>query len=414
MDGRRTAAAIRCPASTGPVAEVVEIQSGVISGLQRARLDAETPEVTLAQARKWTRDQRAAVRLGANPAAQQRAARAARQVSETIDTRPTVAARLAEWQANQPKPWKPRYYSEVARVVERIINPTLGSRALADVARGEWVQLISNVRTKGTPNGRRVAGTGTTISRPSPAQATMTYTVASSFLTYAENVGWIEQNPLPRKGKALVAPDVAPRQRTLNDTEIIAVWRASANYLPKTRAFIRLLVLSGARESEVAGIAVGELNNECAIWRIPGDRAKNRNPIAIPLCELAQTEIATVWPGAAVGASYRLLGTVAGGALSGFSKLKARLDRDLQAQGHQLAPWRWHDLRRSIRSTLSRLGTDPRIAERALNHISGTKLERTYDTHSYTQEISAALRAWQAHVTALLGANVLPFSRATA
>lgn len=200
----------------------------------------------------------------------------------------------------------------------------------------------------------------------------------------------------------------------MSDSEIRAIWVASADYLPRTRAFIRLLVLCGARESEVAGIALGEVDRERAVWRIPGERTKNRHPFSIPLGEAALAELTAVWPTVAAGASYRLLGAIAGGAFSGFSKLKARLDRDLQAQGYALAPWRWHDLRRSIRATLSRLGVAPRIAERALNHISGTKLERTYDTHDYSPEVTEALNRWQEHVTALAGENVLPFARVTA
>lgn len=144
------------------------------------------------------------VRLGINPAAEQRAARTA-QAEQDPD--PTVAARLAQWQAEKPRPWKDRYRVEVARVVQRIINPALGTRVLADVTRGDWMQMIGDVRTKGTPNGRRLAGTDQVVRTPSPAQATTTYTVVSSFLTYAENVGWITQNPLPRRGKALAAPD---------------------------------------------------------------------------------------------------------------------------------------------------------------------------------------------------------------
>jgi hypothetical protein len=68
--------------------------------------------------------------------------------------------------------------------------------------------------------------------------------------------------------------------------------------------------------------------------------------------------------------------------------------------------WRWHDLRRSARSAMSRLGVSPLHAEAALNDISGrSALERTYDRHDFADEAIAALQAWQQHVASLVTAN---------
>jgi hypothetical protein len=68
--------------------------------------------------------------------------------------------------------------------------------------------------------------------------------------------------------------------------------------------------------------------------------------------------------------------------------------------------WRWHDLRRTARTGLSRLGVPPAHAEAALNHVSHrTPLEKIYDHHDYRPEILAALRLWQGHVAGLVGAT---------
>ena len=92
-----------------------------------------------------------------------------------------------------------------------------------------------------------------------------------------------------------------------------------------------------------------------------------------------------------------LLGAVPGGGLRGFSKLKARLDA---LSG--VADWRWHDLRRTARTGMTRLGVPRDHAEAAINHVSGrSALERTYDRHDYAAETAAALSRWQAHVAAL-------------
>ncbi len=49
-----------------------------------------------------------------------------------------------------------------------------------------------------------------------------------------------------------------------------------------------------------------------------------------------------------------------------------------------MTDWRWHDLRRTARTGMTRLGVARDHAEAAINHVSGrSALERTYDRHDY-------------------------------
>ena len=58
------------------------------------------------------------------------------------------------------------------------------------------------------------------------------------------------------------------------------------------------------------------------------------------------------------------------------------------------ALWRWHDLRRTVRTGLTRLGVPREHAEASINHIGGRAgLVGTYERYDYAQEIIAALRA---------------------
>ena len=73
-----------------------------------------------------------------------------------------------------------------------------------------------------------------------------------------------------------------------------------------------------------------------------------------------------------------------------------------------------HDLRRTLRTGLGRLGVAPHIAERCLNHSLG-HIETTYDTHDYFTERAEALARWGAHVSGLVqgSSNVVPLVRQT-
>ena len=215
---------------------------------------------------------------------------------------------------------------------------------------------------------------------------------------------------LPRKGRAMLAPSLPSRERVLTDEELRAVWGAADREPPKLRAFVRLLVLTAAREAEVADICAGEVDLDAGRWTIPATRTKNRHPLTLPLGMLAIAELRAVWPPSAPAPDWRLLGRSGNRGFQGFSSLKERLDA---AAG--VAEWRWHDLRRTARTGMSRLGIPRDHAEAAINHVSGrSQLERTYDRHDYAPEVLAASRAWQAHIAALVApgnAQIRPLRR---
>jgi integrase len=114
-------------------------------------------------------------------------------------------------------------------------------------------------------------------------------------------------------------------------------------------------------------MAAGELDREAGRWGIPGSRTKNGAPYTVPLAALALAEVAAVWPNEEPDAAQLLLGrNGGGGGFRGFSKLKARLDAASKVEG-----WRFHDLRRTARTGMTRLGVPRDHAEAAINHLSG-------------------------------------------
>jgi integrase len=351
------------------------------------------PALGLSAARRQALVTLAAVQTGTDPVAEKRERRAARarDLAE-----PTVAQRLTAWQAaraaDPARPWSASTAATVARMVKADIVPALGSRRLIDTARGDWVSLVEQKRKAGAP-----------------AMASLLYRTLSSFLNHAEASGWIAAPLLPRKGAKTLAPPPPSRARVLSDEELRAVWIAAGQEASKVSAFLRLLILTAAREGEVAGVRAGEIDLTAGIWLLPGVRTKNRQALTLPLCDLALAALHAVWPAEAPDADRMLLGRFPDAPLQGFAKIKRRLDDRLaalalNAGAEPPAPWRLHDLRRTARTGMTRLGIPRDHAEAALNHISGRSvLERTYDRHDYGPEVLAALRAWQAHVAALVG-----------
>ena len=73
----------------------------------------------------------------------------------------------------------------------------------------------------------------------------------------------------------------------------------------------------------------------------------------------------------------------------------ARCQARLAKRG--VAPFTLHDLRRTCRTGLARLGVLPHVAERVVNHVQDG-VAGVYDIHTYMNEKRAALEKWAEHL----------------
>jgi integrase len=183
-------------------------------------------------------------------------------------------------------------------------------------------------------------------------------------------------------------------KRSLDDAQVAAFWSAceaidEAN-LSSVRfgAMFKLLLLTGARRSEVAGMSDAEIKGD--VWTIPAARTKNSKPLRVTLTKTAQ---AILWELPREQGCPYVFGPTGGTCSFGYSKAKARLDEAAKIA----EPWSLHDLRRTMRTGLSRLGVREEIAERCINHPPGG-LVGIYNQHKYEAEMAQAWQAWERHV----------------
>ena len=199
----------------------------------------------------------------------------------------------------------------------------------------------------------------------------------------------------------------------LSTAEITWFWQACDTLGEPFTSLLKLLLLTGCRRGEVAGMMHSELSEDGTIWTIPGARTKNGRQHVVYLPLLAREIIAAV-PRVQGKAGY-LFTTTGKGAVSGLSKIKRRLDAAILAlaRGERGADavvpeWRLHDLRRTCATGMAELGIAPHIIEVMLNHISGYKagVAGIYNRAEYPAERKAALERCAAHVrTVATGAS---------
>ena len=192
---------------------------------------------------------------------------------------------------------------------------------------------------------------------------------------------------------------------------------------PTTRAGLRLLLLTGVRTGELLRATWAEFDIPAAVWTVPPDHQKASlrqrapaRPWRVPLSKqaLAQVDKLRV---ISEGSPCAMASPLAEGGFTTEEALNHAMRRLFIGARPLLAfaaprptP---HDLRRTMRTNLGRLGVPPHIAERCLNHTLGT-IETTYDTHDYFTERAEALARWGEHVAGLVEAssNVVPLGAA--
>jgi integrase len=193
------------------------------------------------------------------------------------------------------------------------------------------------------------------------------------------------------------APAIS-RDRILNDDEIKLFWSACEKIGYPFGHIGKLLLLTGQRLNEVAGMSKSEIDPDKRLWTIPRERAKNDERHIVPLSDAVIEIIDSIKP---VGPKRLLFTTTGESSVSGFSRAKARLDANMGSP----PDWRQHDLRRTVASGMAKLRIALPVIEKVLNHHSGSfaGIVGVYQHHDFADEKREAIEKWGAHVMALIG-----------
>ena len=167
------------------------------------------------------------------------------------------------------------------------------------------------------------------------------------------------------------------RERILGDDELRKVWKVADGEFYPFGALIQLLLLTGARKSEVAGMRWAEIDGE-GNWTLPAARHKLKTDLTRPLSKAARELIARL---PKIDGCEFLFSGDGTGALGHLSDRKERLAKSSDTKG-----WTIHDLRRTARSLMSRAGVPVDHAERCVGHVIGG-MRGVYDQHKYEAEM---------------------------
>jgi len=206
-----------------------------------------------------------------------------------------------------------------------------------------------------------------------------------------------------------------PRTRVLSDGELRSFllhyrWAARARALAH---MLKILLLTAARRGELCKAKKAHIALDKREWYIPEEIAKNRLPCIIPLSEAATTEFRGLMD--LSSESDYVVPQRSGNAHIRPDQLSRRIRRcQSRFQKFGVGGFRAHDLRRTCRTYLSRLGIDQFVGERVLNH-KRKGIEGVYDLYDFLPQKRDALEKWAAYLARIEDeATVLPVTPAAA
>jgi integrase len=350
-------------------------------------------ELTLEQAREKARDWLALIKRGVDPRIQEENERRA-----TIRQQENTFAAVAE-----------------AFIAEKLPSERSGVEAARDIRKqflpvwGEWpVTAVSDLDIIAVIKAKR---------RTAPVQARNLLALAKRLFAWAvdQRCYGLKTSPASDLKPTRIIGEKIPANRILGDDEMFALWRAAGRMPYPHGPIYRLLILTALRLNEVADASWSEFDLPNLRWIIPSSRMKGKNskarPHAVPLTD----EILDVLHKLPHFGKGNFLFSFTGEAPAWMSdKVKRRIDkrmlRTLRAMARQrgddpakvsLPAWKNHDIRRTVRSGLSRLRLPEEAREAVLAHAR-PGIKGTYDWHDYFDEKREALEMWAARLRSIV------------
>jgi integrase len=341
------------------------------SGKKQRRLSLGRASATdLTKARKTAGDMYAQVRLGGDPAREKE--QSARSADETFEA---LAQQYLQYQRTRVRAGT---YLTIENYLTMVAKP-LHALPLDKIERRNVASVLLGI--KGAVSSNRVR------------------TSLSSFFRWAIEHGLADANPVigTKRHKE------TSRERALSDAELRAIWPALGE--GHFGCILTLLILTGARATEIGSLRWSEVNLDEAVIKLPPERVKNSREHVIPLSDTA----ATILAAQPRRAGRDLVFGIGQGGFDGFSPAKRSLDaRIAAARGTPLPHWVIHDLRRSAATGMAELGIASEVIEAVLNHISGSRrgVAGIYNRSRLEAQKRRALDQWAQHLRDVIEGNV--------
>ena len=327
----------------------------------------------LAEARDEARTLLLAMRKGIDPREEKRI-----QEAQAVAARNTTfAAVVAQWDKEHLS--RLRSYRESRRIVEKHLLPRWKNRQISDIKRGDIAAVIRGLQS-------------------TPGTAIRTLALCKNIFAWAASPARPEHEQLPVDPSLTLKPAQfglthGKRDTALSLAMLRAIWSACGEIEePWAGDYIKLLLLSGQRRAEIAGLKWAEVSFDESVILLPASRMKSKKAHEVPLSTAMVDILNRLYPQTS-SSGYVFGRSIDKSVITRMMTRFRRLVAERLEEGAELQQWTIHDLRRACRSGMGAAGVSVDVAERVLAHAM-PNLIGTYDVHAYRSEKRRALEAW--------------------
>lgn len=333
-------------------------------------------DVSLKAARAERDRLRALRHEGTDPLAHKRARQAAQRLADAAAI--TFRSAAESYIAANKAAWKnEKHAAQWTATLDAYVFPTIGATPVGSVTTDHVVSCLLSIWSTKPETASRVRGR------------------IEAVLDFAKARGWCAgENParwrghlsaiLPKRSKVAAVEHHA----ALPFAELPA-FMAELSAQPGTSALaLRFAVLTAARTSEVLGATWAEIDMTAETWVLPPERMKAGKEHRVPLCAEAMAVLQARMPTEGQPEGVVFSGARAGKPLSNMALLMTlrRMERsDLTAHGFRSTFRDW---------TAEATHYPPEVAEMALAHSIGSKVEAAYRRGDLFAKRREMMTAW--------------------
>lgn len=344
------------------------------------------PEISLADARHRKEDARKLIANGVDPASIIKALKEEKVVTET-----TFEKVAREWFSKNEPVWSDSHCKTVKSRLERDVYPIIGSRAIAEITRGEVIALIRRVEARG------VIETADRIK-----------IYCGQIFRYALNLELITLNPVTDMRDVLTKRESGHHAAITDPKKLAGLMRAidgfDGSFIVKCALSVAPLVF--ARPGELRHMEWSEIDFDTEQWNIPAEKMKMKMAHLVPL----STQVVVV---------LKELHLLTGNGKYVFPNYRnnerpmseVALLAALRRMGYSKEEMTPHGFRATARTILDEvLQVRPDFIEHQLAHAVKDPNGRAYNRTAHLGERKKMMQLWADYLDGLkAGAKVIPF-----
>ena len=338
--------------------------------------------VSLAEARAKAAAQMAAVKSGVDPLARKEGDAKAPKASQHSAAAKAITFKMAadRYIAAHEAGWRNQKHQEQwQNTLRDYVHPALGSLPVGEVATDHVARILGALWNEKTETASRVRGR------------------IEAVLDYARVQGWRDgENPARWRGH--LDHILPPKARVARVEHHSALpWHEMAAFMGElakqdglSARALELTILTAARTSETLNARWSEIDLDRRVWIVPAERMKANREHRVPLASAAIALLSDLLPlRNAESGNWIFPGARTSRPLSNMAMLMLlrRMNRgDFTA----------HGFRSTFRDWAAETGQASDIAEMALAHTLGSKVQAAYQRGDLLERRRALMEAWAA------------------